>query len=127
MTYMPPKMDLSKLDGLRGIAAVIVVFSHVLFWFYPAMHLGERTKGRPLDGIEWFQSPFTFFYRGGFSVSMFFILSGLVLTYSISRNPDVLLAVRKAALKRYIRLGVPVGASVIIGCPAHEVGRLQSA
>ncbi len=57
-----------------------------------------------------------FFYRGGFSVSMFFILSGLVLTYSISRKSDVLSAIRKSTLKRYIRLGFPVAISVLIGC-----------
>ncbi|MGN8249260.1 acyltransferase family protein [Pseudomonas sp. SMV7] len=115
-------MSLSKLDGIRGIAAVIVIFSHALFWFYPAMHLGVRTKGRPLDGIEWFDSPFSFFYRGGFSVSMFFILSGLVLTYSISRHADVLDSVRRASVKRYIRLGVPVAASVLIGCALMKLG-----
>ena len=115
-------MSLSKLDGIRGIAAVIVIFSHALFWYYPAMHLGGRTKGRPLDGIEWFDSPFSFFYRGGFSVSMFFILSGLVLTYSISRHTGVLDAIRKAAVKRYIRLGVPVATSVLIGCALMKFG-----
>lgn len=115
-------MSLSKLDGIRGIAAVIVIFSHALFWFYPAMHLGVRTKGRPLDGIEWFHSPFSFFYRGGFSVSMFFILSGLVLTYSISRHADALDSVRRASVKRYIRLGVPVAASVLIGCALMKLG-----
>ncbi len=116
MNAIPPTMNLSKLDGLRGIAATIVIFSHTLFWFLPAVHLGERTKGRPLDGIELFNSPFSFFYRGGFSVSMFFILSGLVLTYSISRKSDVLSAIRKSTLKRYIRLGFPVAISVLIGC-----------
>ncbi|MBF8647502.1 acyltransferase family protein [Pseudomonas pudica] len=115
-------MSLSKLDGIRGLAAVIVIFSHALFWYYPAMHLGVRTKGRPLDGIEWFDSPFSFFYRGGFSVSMFFILSGLVLTYSISRHTDVLDSIRKASVKRYIRLGVPVAASVLIGCILMKLG-----
>ncbi|MFK0095466.1 acyltransferase family protein [Pseudomonas sp. NPDC090592] len=115
-------MSLSKLDGIRGIAAVIVIFSHALFWYYPAMHLGQRTKGRPLDGIEWFDSPFSFFYRGGFSVSMFFILSGLVLTYSISKHADVLDAIRKASVKRYIRLGVPVAVSVLIGCALMKLG-----
>lgn len=115
-------MSLSKLDGIRGIAAVIVIFSHALFWYYPAMHLGQRTNGRPLDGIEWFDSPFSFFYRGGFSVSMFFILSGLVLTYSISRHTDVLGSIRKASVKRYIRLGVPVAASVLIGCILMKLG-----
>lgn len=122
MTSGLHKMSLSKLDGIRGIAAVIVIFSHALFWYYPAMHLGVRTKGRPLDGIEWFDSPFSFFYRGGFSVSMFFILSGLVLTYSISRHTDVLDSIRKASVKRYIRLGVPVAASVLIGCTLMKLG-----
>ncbi|BAN55830.1 putative acyltransferase [Pseudomonas putida] len=122
MTSGLQKMSLSKLDGIRGIAAVIVIFSHALFWYYPAMHLGERTKGRPLDGIEWFDSPFSFFYRGGFSVSVFFILSGLVLTYSISRHADVVNSIRKASLKRYIRLGVPVAASVLIGCALMKLG-----
>ncbi|PTU52365.1 acyltransferase [Pseudomonas plecoglossicida] len=122
MTSGLHKMSLSKLDGIRGLAAVIVIFSHALFWYYPAMHLGVRTKGRPLDGIEWFDSPFSFFYRGGFSVSMFFILSGLVLTYSISRHTDVLDSIRKASVKRYIRLGVPVAASVLIGCILMKLG-----
>lgn len=116
MTNGLQRASLSKLDGIRGLAAIIVVFSHVLFWYYPAMHLGQRTAGRPLDGIEWFESPFSFFYRGGFSVSMFFILSGLVLTYSISKHGDVLDAIRNAAIKRYIRLGIPVAASVLLGC-----------
>jgi len=122
MRQGPHPTSLSKMDGLRGIAAIIVVFSHALFWFYPAMHLGERTKGRPMDGIDWFNSPFSFFYRGGFSVSMFFILSGLVLTYSVAKHTDVLLAIRKAALKRYVRLGVPVAASVLIGCALMKLG-----
>jgi len=101
-----------KLDGLRGVASLVVVFSHIFLWFIPSAHYGEPG---PLGlGKYLFNAPVSFFYRGDFAVYLFFILSGLVLTYSLQRNKHSLCAIRKAALKRYLRLGIPVAASVFI-------------
>lgn len=86
------------------------------------MHLDQRTKGRPLDGIEWSDSPFSFFTVAVSPSQCFFILSGLVLTYSVSRHTNFLNAIRKATVKRYVRLGVPVAVSVLIGCTLMKLG-----
>ena len=110
----PTERQMASLDGIRGIAALIVIFSHAVFWYYPAAHLGLRTQGRPTDGIDVFNSPFTFFFRGGFSVSLFFVLSGIVLTYSILKHENVINAALNAAKRRYIRIGIPVAVSIMI-------------
>ncbi|PKM14084.1 MAG: acyltransferase [Gammaproteobacteria bacterium HGW-Gammaproteobacteria-5] len=105
-------VKLTRLDGLRGLASLIVVFSHLFLWFAPSAHYGKTSELNL--GIYLFNGPASFFYRGGFAVYLFFILSGFVLTYSLQRNAHSLLTIRRASLKRYIRLGVPVAASIFI-------------
>lgn len=58
------------LDGLRGLAILVVVLSH-MSWIYPFDRLGEIA---PLDG--WFKS-------GSVGVSIFLVLSGFLLTRSL--------------------------------------------
>ena len=89
-----------------------VILSHSFLMFVPVMHSGG------IFGSKWqedlFNSPFTFIYRGGSAVSLFFVLSGLVLSLSCKKNDNEIRYIQSSALKRYIRLGVPVGASIII-------------
>src|SRR5205085_9502219 len=57
------------LDGLRGVAALIVVFGHTL-------------SGLPIDIFKlaaFFASPFGLMVNGDAAVHVFFVLSGLVL------------------------------------------------
>ena len=58
-------------------------------------------------------TPLNLIYNGGFAVSVFFILSGFVLSnaYHQSQNPNI---ITSYAIKRYVRLFVPVSVTIII-------------
>ena len=90
----------SYLDGLRGIAAVIVAFDHFSGAFLP-------WKPGQVSALAWFVStpPFSLITDGTFSVYIFFALSGFVLAESTSRTkrPLPLLLVT-----RYLRLTLPM-------------------
>lgn len=70
------KRGIPQLDAIRGIAAATVAVWH---WFSMARL-----------SAPWFQQAQDFFHRGSeIAVTMFFVLSGCVLTLSIRRNPDL--------------------------------------
>lgn len=99
----------SALDGLRGIGALIVVFWHISVVFFPA-----AAWGTPAGGMgQWVhESPLWIFLSGTFAVSLFFVLSGYVLTESHFRGapPEFLI---KRMVARPIRLGLPAAASTL--------------
>lgn len=96
------KGKLNYLDGLRGLAAFIVVVHHYTNAFYPVYSVNNIGK-----------SPLSLLYDGNTSVCVFFVLSGFVLSSKFFRtgNPDVLIA---SATKRYFRLLLPVLSSVLL-------------
>ncbi|WJZ70095.1 acyltransferase [Pantoea phage PA-1] len=112
------------LDGMRGIAAVFVIFSHCFLWFAPQMHTGIDLHGLKEKLI--FNSPFTFFFKGGSAVTLFFVLSGYVLAKSCmpSNNPSEYILC--AAKRRYIRLGIPVFASIVISYLLTQMGAFRA-
>lgn len=102
----------SNADGLRGIACLIVFFSHLAYTFYPYMHAAEKPAFRFESFIM--NSPFTFFYSGSAGVYVFFVLSGFVLSASFSRKFNAVYF-STFLIKRYIRLMIPVFFSCIAG------------
>jgi peptidoglycan/LPS O-acetylase OafA/YrhL len=113
------------LEGLRGVASLNVVLGHFLFSFFP--YLAHDV--RPYPGAVakyWFEEvlryfPFTFAYLADSAVSVFFVLSGYVLTrrfYQTGR-PDVF---EGAAAKRYIRLVVPAAVSALLAWVLLQTG-----
>ncbi len=90
----PPRRVL-YLDGLRGLAAMQVVFGHYTNVFVPA----------------WF-SRLGLLVNGDFAVFIFFIMSGFVLTPSFARAPR---AVPRGLARRAIRLGIPTAAACAFG------------
>ena len=102
-----------SLEGLRGLAAFSVIISHLFYAFYPYLHTGEGAVN--VQGFEdvLFHSPASFFYKGNFAVAIFYVISGMVLSRSYFRDFSVE-RLRVSASKRYIRLGVPVFATVML-------------
>lgn len=117
--------DTGFLDGVRGIAALAVVFSHLLFWFYPEAHIGNRAPDPSARTLWLFNSPFSFFYKGGYAVAIFFVLSGFVLTRACMQKGSHAYTAQAAA-KRYIRLGGPVFVIVLLCALMRSLGLFQA-
>jgi len=103
------------LDGIRGIAALMVVFYHYLLSYYPGLFVATPGYSHTSSNIESILgiTPVNIIYNSGFAVCMFFVLSGFVLSHKYftthkSENPFSL------AIKRYFRLVIPILVSVLI-------------
>ena len=111
---LPPKPGrLRPLDGLRGLAALLVFFEHFtrLFSSYPTEYGA---------GGLWFEIPLAVLSNGATAVALFFVLSGYVLTHSVLSAPDRSIA--RAVLARWPRLIPLVLLSVVL---AWVVIRMQ--
>ncbi|MCJ2122766.1 acyltransferase family protein [Methylobacterium sp. J-077] len=97
---------LVQLDGLRGVAAISVVFHHILSALRPdlVVELQQNTA--------WIAyTPLSVFWNGTFAVSIFFVLSAFVVTQATLRKADPFWI--DAAI-RYLRLAIPMTVSVLI-------------
>ncbi len=105
-SHVPPKRNLHYLESLRGLAALVVVLVHLTFAFFPTcLPLVE-----PL---------------GTLSVRTFFLLSGFVLSISYFRRRERSV-LAPAALKRYLRLMLPVCASILTAWALMEFGAFHN-
>lgn len=105
------------LDGLRGWAALFVLFHHLLLAFAPdgqesALHASPVA------------APLGFLTDGPLAVAIFFVLSGIVLTAAVTsatrRGQPVGLG--PLLLKRWLRLGIPVFAAALLVLALFTVG-----
>jgi peptidoglycan/LPS O-acetylase OafA/YrhL len=106
----PASGKLAELDGLRGVAALIVVVWHFAFAFLPE-RIGIVSQFDPAAGL--IGSPAFALIDGPGAVMLFFVLSGYVLPlgYFRSGRTDVVL---RAVAKRWFRLiGLTVAAAVV--------------
>jgi peptidoglycan/LPS O-acetylase OafA/YrhL len=67
---------LRGLDGLRGVAVILVVFFHYTYGFARVMH--PHSPGLAAT-----------FYAGNFGVELFFIISGYVILMTVERSPNL--------------------------------------
>jgi len=95
----------ASLDGLRGIAAIVVAEFHFLCAYAP-WPISEYTP-QPWGGTD---TPLAIFYNGGFAVAVFFVLSGFVVANSAAKRH---LPVVFNLVQRYARLAIPVLASTL--------------
>jgi peptidoglycan/LPS O-acetylase OafA/YrhL len=97
------------LEALRGIAALITVAGHSVLAFLPQYFgivpglVDQRLQGSMLY----------LFLNGSAAVSLFFVLSGYVLTRRYCATEDIRILV-KGAIKRWPRLAGPVLVTVLI-------------
>lgn len=118
-------------DGLRGISAIAVFFSHFSIAFYPLglsnyypwiapngvrPGLVEQALALPFFSVLW---------NGHFQVCVFFVLSGYVLTKPYFDTGDASI-IQKRAARRFLRLSVPVFASVVFAYALMKFGAYQA-
>jgi peptidoglycan/LPS O-acetylase OafA/YrhL len=105
---------ITYLDGLRGIAAINVMIMHFFIILLPAMIYSDRMPSH-LGNLEqiFTNTPLGLIGAGNFSVCIFFVLSGYVLTQKYFKTKDRNIII-SGAVRRYIRLVVPVSAAIIL-------------
>jgi peptidoglycan/LPS O-acetylase OafA/YrhL len=96
---------LDYLDGLRGVAALIVVVFHFFSAYLPTAIPAETPRPWRIS-----DTPLGILYNGLFSVIVFFVLSGFVVSNSAAKKRDHLLL---NLVLRYKRLALPATASVL--------------
>ncbi|WP_127576441.1 acyltransferase family protein [Paenibacillus barengoltzii] len=105
------------LDGIRGLAAFVVVISHYIQVFYPAALNGNPQQAHWKWDTWYGHSPINLFYNGQFAVCMFFVLSGYVLSVKIFQKrldrETFYYSLQSSAIRRYVRLAVPAAVSVM--------------
>ena len=102
-TVTKPKVHFQFIDGLRGIAALWVVLYHA----DPDKRISQLTGVLP----QWFVD--VVFRWGSLGVTIFFVLSGFVMAYSL-RNARINLSyLKNFALRRFVRLSPPYYISIL--------------
>ena len=108
---------LQALEGLRGVAASIVVLFHGLSMFYPSLVYGTTLGMSALHHSRledfFYGNPLSVFTSGAFAVAIFFVLSGFVLSVGFF-NGKGNESVMRIAGKRYLRLMLPAFSSIVL-------------
>lgn len=110
------------LDGIRGTAALLVFFHHFLLAFYSAYFSFDPTATN-LNGLDirYGQSVFSVLSNGRFCVYIFFVLSGFVLSRKYYQTSRLELVI-SGAQRRFLRLYIPVAATMIIAFILMQAG-----
>lgn len=121
------------LDGLRGWMALIVVFSHLFrVWLLDPATLAARGDHWLPFWLKW--TPLGLLTDGLQAVYVFFVISGVALSYPILRSSHPDRTLLGMAIYRYPRLTVPILASSLIAWALlssgafhlHEIARRQA-
>ena len=108
-----PARRVESLDGLRGVAALIVVIFHACM---AVPQFADAYRGDPvaITDVAWWATytPLHLLWAGKEAVLIFFVLSGLVLALPIVRTGQVTLSVFYT--RRLIRLYLPVWGALVL-------------
>lgn len=100
MTYMKYEQRIEWIDGLKGLSALVVVLHHLYLTFRPIIPTELLIFRWPLSELS----------NGGLAVSVFIILSAIIMTIkcqNINMWSEIL-------TKRYFRLVIPICPIIIL-------------
>lgn len=119
LLHLPPTVQqetnkISYLDGIRGLAALLVFFHHFFLVFYGAYYNWDPAYTH-LNGwdIKYGKSAFSVFTNGQYCVCIFFVLSGFVLSHKYFKANHISTLI-SGAQRRFVRLYIPVAATLIL-------------
>lgn len=99
------EVHLDWVDGLKGISAIIVVINHTICTLAGASMLYQPNQPPIIHNL----------YDGNFAVSIFIILSSILVCHGMEKHRDnILKRYHYLVLKRYFRILIPVGFIVIV-------------
>jgi len=112
------------LDGLRGVAATIVLFAHLMIALLPAVVTFNRNEGH----VFWLErrlglSPLGWVWNGEFAVCIFFVLSGYVLSDFCTRTT---ISFPAQIVRRYFRLALPMLITSFIAYFLMKIGAYKN-
>ena len=99
---------LGWIDGIKGIACIIIFVHHFLLMFMPGAFYGSRISGAGRISRLLAESPLGVLVNGNFCVCLFMMLSGAVLSYKILQSDNDIHVISEVVSTRYLRLTLPV-------------------
>jgi peptidoglycan/LPS O-acetylase OafA/YrhL len=103
---------LAGLDGLRGVAALVVLVHHSLLLTPALMGVHDDPEAPRSALVQWVTAtPLHLLWDGEVAVQVFFVLSGFVLTLAATRNAHRWGSYYR---QRLLRLYLPVWAAVVL-------------
>ena len=98
-------------DGLRGVAAFVVLLAHMACAIYPALVSGTKDLSGLSILAKLARTPFSLFTAGNSAVCIFFVLSGYVMAMLSNRSNESFIAM---SVRRYLRLAGPAVVSCLL-------------
>ncbi|KUJ24485.1 uncharacterized protein LY89DRAFT_573259 [Mollisia scopiformis] len=123
----PRKSSTEYLDGVRGLASFIVFIFHFTHMFYPSTNTGYGVSQHP---SIWQLPIIRFVYSGAAMVSIFFVVSGYVLTHryiqKMRRHEFGALysSLTSLTFRRALRLFLPALGSCVLAFVCASIGVL---
>ena len=111
------KGRLDYLDGVRGIASIMVILHHAMLALHPSYANYQTHYLNDAHTIPF--APVGLLWQGNLCVCIFFVLSGYVLAPAMLKTQSGLPAL---FVRRLVRLGLPTLAALFLGYSLMQAG-----
>jgi peptidoglycan/LPS O-acetylase OafA/YrhL len=103
------------VDGIKGIAVLIVIVHHFALTFYPGVMNGVSALSHTKGGVELiiYRTPLGILVSGSFAVSLFFLITGYILTKKVKEHSTDQGYIGRVIYNRIFRL-IPLIIPVLI-------------